>query len=414
LQAKKNRRCHATLLSFWRKKEWSKAEKNKRTSMNYPTKSNFRSVLTHRVPTRIAVIGAGIAGLTCARELNLRGYEPVVFEASDRLGGRCSSRATPVGWIDDAAQSICGATRLASYAVQRPGELAAVHPWTVPATPAEDEPKGKDRDKNEDEADVTRTLKLMGAVGVPSMAALANAISRPLDVRLNAPIQQAQRRGESWVLRDAAGEIDEDFRALVLAIPAPLALPLAQESSALVASLRAVRYRSRWVLLLGSERAVGLPGYREFQGSPIERVAAMHSKPGRPSNALQRWFVEADEQWSLRHAHVDAETVADLLLDIFRAHAGRSITTNYLCAHQWLHAFVETPAAMGAHSECLWDDELRLGVCGDSVVASQVDRVHRSGMALARTLARDMASSRDSGNRQALSRGRRKAFEAHA
>ena len=382
--------------------------------MTHQNSHGFSSVLTHRAPPRVAVIGAGVGGLTCARELCLRGFDPVVFEASGRLGGRCSSRATWIGWFDDGAQSISGASRLASYAVQEPGELAAVHPWSVPATPGEDERKGRDWDKDEDEEDAIRTLKLMGAVGVPSMLALANAVARPLDVRLNTPIQQARRRGANWVLRDAAGEIDEDFQALVLAIPAPLALPLARESPGLAEALHAVRYRSRWVLLLGSERPVGLPGYREFQGSPIERVAAMHSKPGRPSNLPQRWFVEADEQWSLRHEHDDAETVADLLLDNFRAHAGRPVTPNFLCAQQWRHAFVETPAAVPRYSECLWDDQVRLGVCGDSVVVSQVDRVHRSGIALAQTIADGLMSRRERSAAQALDRGPRKALEVRA
>ena len=382
--------------------------------MNHQRNCAVGSVLTCTAPRRIAVIGAGVAGLTCARELSLRGFDPVVFEADDRLGGRCSSRTTRIGWFDDGAQCISGATRLAGYAVQRPGELAAVHPWTVPATPAEDEPKGKNRDKDEDEADVTRTLNLMGAVGVPSMVALANAIARPLDVRLRTPIRHARRRGADWVLHDEAGEIDEDFQALVLAIPAPLALPLAQESPGLTAALRAVRFRSRWVLLLGSERPVGLPGYREYQAGPIERVAAMHSKPGRASSLPQRWFIEADEQWSSRHAHDDAETVADLLLDNFRAHAGRPVTPNFLCAHQWRHAFVETPATLPGNSDCLWDDEVLLGVCGDSVVASQVDRVHRSGVELARTMAKRLTARRELSAEQVLDRGIRNAVEAQA
>jgi predicted NAD/FAD-dependent oxidoreductase len=256
-------------------------------------------------------------------------------------------------------------------------------------------------------------LKLVGAVGVPSMRALANTLAHALDVRLNTPIQQAQRRGASWLLRNAAGEIDENFQALVLAIPAPLALPLAQQSPGLAAALRAVRYRSRWVLLLGSERPVGLPGYREFRGSPIERVAAMHSKPGRPSSTPQRWFIEADERWSLQHEDDDAETVADLLLDIFCAHAGRSITPNFLSAYQWRHAFVERPAVQAAGAACLWDEPLRLGVCGDSVVASGIDHVHRSGLALAKTMADGLLAC---GARavQAADRSRRNTVEADA
>ena len=68
----------------------------------------------HRGAPRVAVVGAGIGGLSCARELALRGYDPVVFEASDRVGGRCSSQATRVGWFDDGAQVINGTTRLAA------------------------------------------------------------------------------------------------------------------------------------------------------------------------------------------------------------------------------------------------------------------------------------------------------------
>ena len=342
-------------------------------------------------PTRVAVVGGGISGLACARELRLRGCDPVVFEADDRLGGRCSSRSTRVGLFDDAAQCIGSDTRLAAHAAQAPGELAALHPWTIAATPAEEERNNKAWTKEELETEVTRTLKPLGTVGVPSMLALANVIARPLQVRLNTPIVQARRRGSRWALSSATGEIEDDFQALVIALPAPLALPLVRESAELCAALHAVRYRSRWVLLLGSERPVSLPGYREFQGSPIERVAAMHSKPGRLTSGPQRWFVEADERWSLQHAHEDAETVADLLLDIFRAHAGRPVTPNFLQAHEWRHAFVDVPAATPRRTACLWDGELQLGVCGDSVVPSQVDRVHRSGVDMARAVAEGLA-----------------------
>ena len=364
--------------------------------MKYLKRGDSGSVLTFQAPPRIAVVGAGIAGLTCARELCLRGFDPVVFEANDRLGGRCSSRTTRSGVFDDGAQFINGVTRLASYVVQRPGELESLHAWTVPVASREDESNAKDtgEDGDEDEADSSRSLKLVGAVGVPSMRSLANAVARPLEVRLNTPIRHAQRRGPGWILQSDAGEIDGDFQALVLAIPAPLALPLARESSQLAAALKAVRYRSRWVLLLGSERAVCLPGHREFRGSPIERIAAMHSKPGRTAGGPQRWFVEADALWSLQHEHDDAETVAELLLDNFRAHAGRAVTPSYLRAYQWRHAFVERPATMPGYFECLWDYKARLGVCGDSAAPSQVDRVHASGVALARAMVDSLNSGR--------------------
>ncbi len=344
---------------------------------------------------RVAVIGAGVAGLTCAGQLRLRGWDSVVFEADDRLGGRCSSRRTRSGVFDDGAQCINGDIPLAADAVQRPGVLPALHPWTVVATPAEEELNNQADKKDEEEADVTRSLKLIGAVGVPSMESLADFLARPLEVRLNSRIIQARRVGIRWVLSSADGEIEEDFQALVLAMPAPLAMPLLRESPELTASLLPIRYRSRWVLLLGTERPISLPGHRAFQGSPIERVAAMHSKPGRLATGPQRWFVEADARWSSQHENEDADMVADLLLENFRAYAGRSVIPSFLQAHQWRNAFVETPATTPRGTQCLWDDKVQLGVCGDSVVSSQVDQVYSSGVDMARVAAERL--SRQSG-----------------
>ena len=74
--------------------------------------------MTYRGAARIAVMGAGVAGSTCARELRLHGYDPVVFEASDRVGGRCSSRSTRIGWFDDGAKPSACRNHLASVALR--------------------------------------------------------------------------------------------------------------------------------------------------------------------------------------------------------------------------------------------------------------------------------------------------------
>jgi monoamine oxidase len=41
---------------------------------------------------RIVVVGAGLAGLSCAHQLKQAGYHADVYEASDRVGGRCWTR----------------------------------------------------------------------------------------------------------------------------------------------------------------------------------------------------------------------------------------------------------------------------------------------------------------------------------
>ena len=53
---------------------------------------------------RVAVIGAGIAGLACARTLAQAGCEVTVFEKSRGFGGRMACRQTPFGTHDHGAQ----------------------------------------------------------------------------------------------------------------------------------------------------------------------------------------------------------------------------------------------------------------------------------------------------------------------
>ena len=49
----------------------------------------WRPTTTSATTPRIVVVGAGLAGLTCAYRLSQAGYQPEVYEASDRIGGRC-------------------------------------------------------------------------------------------------------------------------------------------------------------------------------------------------------------------------------------------------------------------------------------------------------------------------------------
>lgn len=56
---------------------------------------------------KIAVVGAGIAGLTCAYELKKAGHDVVVFEARNQVGGRMSSREKDGIIFDLGADHLC-------------------------------------------------------------------------------------------------------------------------------------------------------------------------------------------------------------------------------------------------------------------------------------------------------------------
>ena len=53
---------------------------------------------------RIAIVGAGLAGLTCAAELQAREHQVTVYEAHAEVGGRTATRDTEAGGFDLGAQ----------------------------------------------------------------------------------------------------------------------------------------------------------------------------------------------------------------------------------------------------------------------------------------------------------------------
>lgn len=66
------------------------------------------------LPTRVAVVGAGAAGLAAARTLSERGVETLVIEARARVGGRAYTLSTPDGAfpIELGAEFVHGSARV--------------------------------------------------------------------------------------------------------------------------------------------------------------------------------------------------------------------------------------------------------------------------------------------------------------
>ena len=54
--------------------------------------SSLLSASARSSATRIAIVGGGLAGLTCAWRLKQAGFDATIYEGSDHLGGRCQTR----------------------------------------------------------------------------------------------------------------------------------------------------------------------------------------------------------------------------------------------------------------------------------------------------------------------------------
>ena len=335
----------------------------------------------------IAVVGAGIAGLSCARALARAGAAVTVFEAAGAPGGRAGAHQTEIGSFDHGAQY---------FTVRDPAFADAVHAWESEGIVAPWH--GRIAAMADGGRAILKSDQPLRYVGVPSMAALATHLARGVDVRLEERICRIERlETGGWTLQHVADpalragpghiEITEGlYDALALALPAPLAADLLEGAPELAALARRVRIEPCWTLMLGFGAPLDLPYDGAFvEGGRLAWIAHDSSKPGRRSG--ERWIAQAPPAWSREHFDDNPDDVRVKLWKAFTELTGTSLQPVYTALERWAHALPEAPLSSG----CLWSREQRLGVCGDWCAGARLEGAWLSGRALAQRMAQSVA-----------------------
>ena len=177
-------------------------------------------------PMPVAIIGAGMAGLACARALTLAGETVVVFDKSRGVGGRCATRRGDHGDYDH------GAPYVQAWTVNFKAMLAAgVTTGSAREWPA---------------MDASETAPAF--VGLPGMNAIVKPLVEGSDIRLARLVSRIERQGGSWALSDDAGVSLGVYDTLCLAIPSPQAQALLGAHS-FAAEVSATAMSPCWTLM---------------------------------------------------------------------------------------------------------------------------------------------------------------------
>lgn len=302
----------------------------------------------------IAIIGAGIAGLAAARKLRDAGLACTLFDKSRGLGGRMATRRAGEWQFDHGAQYVTA---------RGPRFRALVDEWqrTGQATEWFD-----------------------GAfVGLPGMSAPARRMADGATLVTGCAVTALRRDDAGWTVLMAEAPVDTPengrFDAVILALPAPQILPIAESANVRFAELAAVRYAPCWTVMIGFAAPLAL---REDRLRPddgiIAWIARNSAKPGRPPGK-ETVVVQATADWSRRHLEAMPDAIAAVLLPRFLLACGLRAAPDYLTAHRWRYALVEQAAGL----PCLWDGAARLAACGDWCLGPRVEAAFDSGEAAA-------------------------------
>lgn len=340
-------------------------------------------------PQHIAVIGAGMAGIACARTLVQAGRQVTVFEKGASIGGRMSTRNSTFGTFDNGVQYFTVRDPRFKRALETVPGLCK--PWSANTVRVLDElgrvaaAGGKSRDSH--------------WVPTPGMNALVSKWALPLmdqhNVEMETQVTRLERdplKPHQWQLR-ATGPGDSHhvftgFDAVILAIPAEparLLLHTSQKGDGLAQQLDMVKMAPCWTLMLAFPQAVqpGLttlgPQWNAARSTHhrIAWLARESSKPGR--RAVERWTVQASAAWSQEHLEDDTMRVQAKLLKAFSEVTGIRSQPSHVETQRWRYA--QTVQPLGRSH--LWDDKESIGVCGDWCLGTRVEEAFISGLELA-------------------------------
>lgn len=299
----------------------------------------------------VGIIGAGIAGPSCAAALDAAGIKSSLFDKGNQPGGRLSSLCLDTMAWDFGAQYLPqGSGPFArQVAVWRNAGLIA--PWQAG-------PEG-------------------ALVGIPSMAYLVEAQCAGRDIRFNAHVQGIDRRADGWWIFGPDLNYGP-FDAIVIAVPPEQAVPLMTlHDFSMARGLIGVQSQPCWTAMVAFSMPVPImPAYMRNIG-PIAWAARNNSKPARPETEC--WVLQAAADWSISNLEIDKQSAASRLLAALCEHLGIDLPdTLFLKAHRWRFS-----QAAGERSQVAWNEDLCLGVCGDWCLASRIEGAWQSGRDLA-------------------------------
>ena len=330
----------------------------------------------------IVIVGAGVSGLACARELVDGGQAPVVvLERASGVGGRCATRRMDGQQVDFGVAFFHGRNPEFLRALAAvPGTVLAGWPSSIVGSGSPCEP----------EAFAPNEQRLAFAEGV---GAFPRGLAHGLDVRLAKRVIQLTVGAQSMVLRMDDGDTlagativlalaAEQARSLLATVPSP-----AMGLRAATAILGMTRSHPCLSLIAMYPRSVTTPEWHASypESSEVMQMAS-HDSTKRPSGSMLAMVYQGHPRWSRQHLG-DKEWPRLMLDEAGRLFGGWAATPRVTHEHQWTYARQDLSSELSGPMLIDLPGGVRLGLCGDRFApGGGVEAAWLSGLLLGRRL----------------------------
>ena len=325
----------------------------------------------------VIVVGAGLAGLACARALSDAGQSVQVLDKGRGIGGRMATRRVVLDGatlrFDHGAQYVTAHDPGFAALLEGAAEAGAAAIWDD-------------------------TGPRLRHTGVPGMSALARHLGAGLAVTQGATVTALRPGPEGWELQTRSGDAvaARTTRRVVLAIPAPQAGALLGADHPLTGPLAGVAMEPCLTLMAAfpaedtpDSPTPDTPAPQRFAADaahPLAWIARDSSKPGRAlpgagcGAGLTGWVAQASPEWSAQHLEDSFEQIAARMLPLLAERLGLDpARARHVSAHRWRHARVAQPLG----TPFLADAQAGLWLGGDWCLAARAEAAWQSGRAMA-------------------------------
>lgn len=324
--------------------------------------------MDHPSPPRIAIIGAGMAGITCAHALQQLGCSPVVLEKSRGVGGRLATRRTAEDdYFDHGAQYVTAREPTFQQLMQTLEQHQSAAAW-APLDPARSQPPSSP-----------------WLVGTPGMSALLKPLADTLKLHTRTTVTGLTRTDAGWHVHTDTQAAPEPFDAVVCTAPAVQSRALLAGVPTMHDALARVSMAPCWAVMLRFSEALAVSfDARRYQAGAIGWLARQGSRPGYAGKP-HSWVLHARAEWSEARLEMPAELMLALLQKELVHLLGAPLPPiSYAAAHRWRYALTTQPLGQ----PFLANDDGSLYAAGDWCLGARVEYAHTSGTAVAAAVAR--------------------------